>query len=95
MRKYINIIPKKKCKYCKNRENLTIDHKIPKIIGGKDEKKNLQCLCMRCNTMKSGMSDRQVRSIWNWFLKIQRDRIKNGAKPYELRDEENKIKETI
>ena len=84
MRKYINIIPKKKCKYCKSKENLTIDHKIPQILGGSDEKKNLQCLCMSCNTMKSGMSDKQVRSLFRWFLKIQDSRIKNGSKPYEL-----------
>ncbi len=83
-RKYINIIPKKKCKYCKSKENLTIDHKIPQIIGGTNEAKNLQCLCLRCNTMKSGMSDRQVRSLFRWFLQINADRVKNGGKPYEI-----------
>lgn len=84
MRKYINIIPKKKCKYCKSTEDLTIDHKIPKIIGGKDEIKNLQCLCKKCNQMKSGMSDKQVRNIWKWFLQIQESRIKHNAKPYTI-----------
>lgn len=73
-----------KCKYCKSKNNLTIDHKIPKIQDGKDDEKNLQCLCMRCNGIKSGMSDRQVRSMWRWFLQIQESRIANGYKPYKL-----------
>lgn len=84
MRKYINVIKKKRCKYCKSVENLTIDHKIPKILGGTNEKKNLQCLCKRCNTMKNRMSDRQVRSLFKWFLQINADRVKNGGKPYEI-----------
>lgn len=84
MRKYIDIIKKNRCRYCKSNENLTIDHKIPQIMGGYDEKKNLQCLCKDCNTMKSNMSDRQVRSLFKWFLKIQNSRIKNGSNPYRL-----------
>jgi len=81
-RKYINIIPKKKCAYCKSRENLTIDHKIPVSLGGKNEAKNLQCLCERCNEMKSSMTHNQVKNIFKWFLQIQEDRIKNNSKPY-------------
>ena len=79
------VLKMKKCKYCKNTENLTIDHKIPTAIGGKDVISNLQCLCKRCNTLKSKMSDRQVRSLFNWFLKIQEDREKHGSNKYKLR----------
>jgi 5-methylcytosine-specific restriction endonuclease McrA len=71
-----------KCKYCKTKNNLTVDHKIPKIQGGTNDLKNLQCLCLRCNTMKSALSDKQVRSLFNWFLDIQVSRIHNGSKPY-------------
>lgn len=74
----------KKCKYCKSTENLTIDHKIAKINGGSNEPKNLQCLCKRCNSMKSGFDDKRVRSLWRWFLAIQKSRIEHGSKPYEL-----------
>jgi 5-methylcytosine-specific restriction endonuclease McrA len=79
------MIDLKKCKYCKSKENLTIDHKIPIIKGGLDERKNLQCLCYRCNSMKSGMTDGTVRAMFRWFLQIQEDRIKNGAKPFKAK----------
>lgn len=74
----------KKCKYCKATENLTIDHKVPLIQGGRDDLKNLQCLCKRCNGLKGGLSDRQVRRIWRWFLDIQKNRAERGAKVYNL-----------
>lgn len=72
----------KKCRYCGTKNNLTIDHKIPIIQGGKNELKNFQCLCYRCNSMKSGMSDKQVRRLWQWFNIIQNDRESNGKKQY-------------
>lgn len=78
-------IKKKKCKYCKANENLTIDHKIPKIQGGTDAINNLQCLCFRCNGTKSGLSDKQVRRLWKWFLWIQEERVKKGKSPYKLK----------
>jgi len=74
----------KKCKYCKSRINLTIDHKIPKIQGGTDDKTNLQCLCKECNSIKSELSDRQVRRLFKWFLRIQDKRVLAGAKPYKI-----------
>lgn len=84
-------IIKKRCRYCKSKENLTIDHKIPKALGGSDEKKNLQCLCLRCNTIKSSMSHKQVMYLFKWFLQIQEDRVSNGKKPYELKKKSIKI----
>jgi len=74
----------KRCKYCKDTENLTIDHKVPISQGGKNEFKNLQCLCKRCNILKSGLSDRQVRNLWKWFLAIQKSRIEHKKNPYQL-----------
>ncbi len=41
-----------KCKKCGSKERLTIDHKIPKRWGGRDNKENLQILCERCNHEK-------------------------------------------
>jgi hypothetical protein len=72
----------KRCKYCKSPHNLTVDHKIPKIQGGSNKLSNLQCLCKRCNSIKSGMSDRQVRSLLRWFLSIQRTRVMLGHREY-------------
>jgi len=74
-----------RCKYCRNKENLTIDHKIPRIKGGSNDISNLQCLCKKCNGLKSDLSDKQVRILWSWFLWIQQERSKNNAKTYKLR----------
>lgn len=75
-----------KCRYCKSTENLTIDHKIPIIQGGKDDVSNLQCLCKRCNGVKSGMSHRQVMYLFKWFLQIQKSREEHGSKLYRILD---------
>lgn len=76
---------KSKCKYCKTTENLTIDHKIPKCQGGKDEIKNYQTLCYECNSIKSGLSHKEVLRYFRWFLKIQKSRVEKGRKPYTLK----------
>lgn len=39
----------KKCKKCGSLEKLTLQHKIPKCIGGKDTYENLEILCLKCN----------------------------------------------
>lgn len=80
-----------KCRYCKSTENLTIDHKTPLCKGGKDEKKNLQCLCRTCNTTKSSLTHGEVNRYLNWFLWIQQERVKNGGKPYQFKEKKFKI----
>lgn len=79
------MIKMKRCKYCKSPDFLTIDHKVSKIHGGTDEIKNLQCLCVRCNTIKSGLDDGQVRRFFNWFLQVQESRKNHGSNPYKIR----------
>lgn len=37
------------CRLCKATENLTVDHIIPKSLGGTDEMGNLRTLCQPCN----------------------------------------------
>jgi len=74
----------KKCRYCKATDNLTIDHKVPLIRGGKNELKNLQCPCRRCNGCKSDLTDKEMRGLWRWFLQIQKDRAERGARIYYL-----------
>ena len=71
-----------RCRYCCSKENLTVDHKIPKTQGGTDDPKNLQCLCSFCNQMKSGLSHRQVKNLWAWLVEVQRCRVEAGKKPY-------------
>ena len=65
------MIPMKKCRYCKSKENLTIDHKIPKSRGGTDDISNLQCLCGRCNVIKSAVADSEIKRIVQWWLEIK------------------------
>lgn len=65
------MIKMKKCKYCKSKENLTIDHKIPISRGGTDDPSNLQCLCKKCNMMKSGMLDSEIKRVIKYFLEVK------------------------
>jgi 5-methylcytosine-specific restriction endonuclease McrA len=49
------------CQYCGHRgTDLTIDHVIPKRMGGPTSWDNLVCCCKRCNTKKSDKSLAQL-----------------------------------
>jgi hypothetical protein len=41
------------CAYCGSKENLTIDHVIPRSKGGMDRTKNMVCCCESCNHDKA------------------------------------------
>jgi 5-methylcytosine-specific restriction endonuclease McrA len=71
----------KKCRYCLSKENLTIDHKQPLILKGTDDRKNLQVLCKRCNSIKSGIPDGVLKKIFKWHIQIMAERtIRKYAK---------------
>jgi len=40
------------CVYCGSRENLTLDHVIPKTLGGRTDSTNLVPACGTCNLQK-------------------------------------------
>ena len=42
----------KECRYCKNTEDLVLDHVIPIFDGGTNMKENCQTLCRVCNLWK-------------------------------------------
>lgn len=47
------------CHYCGQKfpkTELTMDHKIPVIQGGKSEKSNIVCACKKCNSEKKYFS---------------------------------------
>ena len=41
------------CVRCGATEALTLDHIIPRVYGGTNERSNLQILCLPCNNLKS------------------------------------------
>ena len=43
-----------KCRRCKTDKNLTIDHVVPKSMGGHNGITNMQTLCKKCNLNKGG-----------------------------------------
>lgn len=46
----------KTCIYCDvvlTKENRSVDHKIPKIMGGTNQLENLEFICMPCNEKKA------------------------------------------
>lgn len=83
----------KRCKYCGATEDLTVDHKIPLIRGGADNAKNWQCLCKECNTTKSSMTDKEVKNLFQWVLRVQKRREDNGRKPLKLSIKEHAVQE--
>jgi len=49
------------CQYCgKKKQNLTIDHVVPKDLGGKDEWENLVTACVECNNKKGNRTPTQA-----------------------------------
>lgn len=48
------------CLYCGARENLTIDHVVPRALGGRDSWENLATACQRCNSRKGDLSIEQA-----------------------------------
>lgn len=41
------------CVRCGTTEILTLDHIIPRVYGGTNERENFQILCLLCNRLKS------------------------------------------
>ena len=42
------------CQMCGTEERLTVDHIVPRVLGGDDNPSNLQVLCGSCNSSKGG-----------------------------------------
>lgn len=51
------------CRYCRknisNKEELTVDHKIPMSRGGLTEESNLAISCLKCNKEKDNMTEEE------------------------------------
>jgi len=44
---------KKGCHYCQSKAKLTVEHKVPLVLGGDNDTRNLTLACERCNDKKS------------------------------------------
>lgn len=49
-----------RCVYCGSRDALTIDHVVPRSMGGRDAWDNLVTACQRCNARKGNMTVEQA-----------------------------------
>jgi 5-methylcytosine-specific restriction endonuclease McrA len=49
-----------RCIYCGSRENLTLDHVLPKSRGGKTNWDNLVAACRRCNSRKGDLTTEEM-----------------------------------
>jgi 5-methylcytosine-specific restriction endonuclease McrA len=52
------------CVYCGSCENLSVDHILPKSLGGGDEEENLVTSCTLCNSMKGAKSAATIIELW-------------------------------
>ena len=67
------------CQCCGSTENLTIDHVIPRSLGGPNKNRNIQLLCCWCNMLKANkiiayrQNSNLLRKIMN--VKLQQRRM--------------------
>lgn len=52
-----------RCVYCNSRENLTLDHVVPRSQGGRDSWKNLVTACQKCNTYKGNRTPEEAEMV--------------------------------
>lgn len=67
-----------KCLLCGSREDLTLDHIVPKSKGGKLIYNNLQTLCKQCNASKGQRKSDLRKLTINVFCKIELPKYKKG-----------------
>jgi 5-methylcytosine-specific restriction endonuclease McrA len=63
-----------KCAKCGALDDLTIDHVVPKSLGGENSQRNYQTLCRQCNLEKGAsvalyVKHRRVKSYVKRFAK--------------------------
>lgn len=79
------------CVYCGTRQDLTLDHVIPKSQGGKDTWTNLVTACQKCNTFKGNrtpeeaemtMMQKPYRPSFIMYLRDFSGKLYEDWKPY-------------
>jgi 5-methylcytosine-specific restriction endonuclease McrA len=49
-----------RCVYCNSKDALTIDHVVPRSMGGRDSWDNLVTACQKCNAKKGNMTPEEA-----------------------------------
>ncbi len=82
-----------KCVYCDTRDQLTVDHVLPRSRGGRDSWHNLATACQRCNTLKGDrtpeeaemqLSHQPFRPSFIMYLRDFNGKVVDEWKPYLL-----------
>lgn len=79
----------KKCRYCNSNllvNNMACDHIHPLSLGGDSTVKNLQMICMRCNTRKGPLTDKNFGKILKWLSRQDIDLSKYVLRKMSSRD---------
>ncbi|MEQ9405504.1 MAG: HNH endonuclease [Cyclobacteriaceae bacterium] len=80
-----------KCQYCGTRQNLTLDHLIPRSRGGKTSWTNLVTACQKCNARKGDsmpekvgmkLKNMPVKPSYISFMKMANGALREDWKPY-------------
>ena len=50
------------CSYCLSADNLSLDHLVPKFLGGENVAENIVCSCRNCNSSKG------KRDLLEWYV---------------------------
>ena len=80
-RKNVIIRDGNRCQYCGTAKGpMTVDHVVPKTMGGTDHWDNLVCACSRCNNRKGDRTPEQAEmkllkkpSLPSYIMFLQRD----------------------
>jgi 5-methylcytosine-specific restriction endonuclease McrA len=81
------------CQYCGSKQNLTLDHVIPRSRGGNDSWENLTTACQACNTRKGDMTPEEAgmplkrkpfRPSYIMYLRDFAGRIEEEWRPFLL-----------
>ena len=69
------------CEICRVRSDLTVDHILPRKLGGPDVPGNWRCLCRRCNSVKGGRIVSDAALLWYRGFRLLSRRMGLGLAP--------------
>jgi 5-methylcytosine-specific restriction endonuclease McrA len=81
------------CAYCGSKENLTLDHVIPKSRGGKSSWDNLATCCFKCNNKKGDKTPSEAGMILKTklyqptFQQFINGMVNSGEKKWKIFDD--------